>query len=126
MAASSELSDLGQSETTLASGELDEFLLNALGAFVTRHRSDWALALRSPRSVRLKRPPTEAPSASVLAYTRAKDTNLGKEHTGNGCQSGYTLGAAPRRNYPAPSSQLFLLGGSSSFRGEQLQRRSAL
>ena len=74
---------------------------------------------------RLRRPP--GPPASVLAYTRAKDTNLGKEHTGNGCQSGYTPCAGlPRilRAGQVANSPLFRLK-SNSFRGEQL-RRSAL
>jgi hypothetical protein len=52
----------------------------------------------------------------------AKDTNRGRERTGNDGHGGYTPSASLYRTHPVvpvASSQLFLLG-SNSFRGEQL------
>ena len=71
--------------------------------------------------------PNQSTPANALAYSPAKGTNLGKERSGNDCQSGYTPFAALSRTHPAipvASSPLFPLRKSSS-RGERLPRWSA-
>jgi len=62
--------------------------------------------------------------ANTLAYSTAKGTNLGKERSGNGCQSGYTPFAFLSRTAGATqvaNSPLFLPRKSSS-RGARLPR----